>query len=186
VRAFLDRDDLNAVTAGAYRQTLRRLRLSLGDGAPLASLTGDRVAQAFATAWTGASAATWNRHLSAVRSFGVWAAREDLAAVVSRRAQVAGATRQIDPVRVDALLDRPDVPLRERTLWRLLHESAAPVTARPPRAGSSRGPADRALPRGQRGPPARATSAGRAAVRSPRTSGRERGARRDRWRRPRC
>jgi hypothetical protein len=128
VRAFLDRADLTAATARAYGQTLRRLRLSEGDGVPVAALSGDRVTQVFATAWSGASAATWNRHLSAVRTFCAWTDLDDLTAAVDRRAAVADRAQRIDPAQVDALLDRPDVALRERTLWRLLHESAAPIT----------------------------------------------------------
>jgi RNA polymerase sigma factor (sigma-70 family) len=128
VTAFLDRGDRTRATTRAYEQTLRRLRLSIGDSAPLAALTGDRVAQVFATAWGSTAAATWNRHLSAVRAFSAWAALGDLTAAVDRRAVPAGSPAPIDPARLDALLDRPDVALRERALWRLLRESGAPIT----------------------------------------------------------
>ncbi|MFJ3875988.1 sigma-70 family RNA polymerase sigma factor [Streptomyces sp. NPDC090077] len=130
---FLTRGGPDASTVHSYGQTLRRLRLDLGDQRPLASVTAEQVAAAFATAWSGTAPATWNRHRSAVRSFAAWASRADLAAGVERRTgnPAAGArprTPALDPAQLDALWSRPDLPLRERTLWLLLHESAAPVT----------------------------------------------------------
>jgi Phage integrase, N-terminal SAM-like domain len=77
-RDFLERADLDAGTLRSYGQTLRRLRLALGDELPLASLTADHVARVFGTAWADAASRTWNRHRSAVRSFGSWAALPDL------------------------------------------------------------------------------------------------------------
>ncbi|MBB2912083.1 RNA polymerase sigma factor (sigma-70 family) [Streptosporangium becharense] len=129
VQDFLGRDDLDPGTIRSYGQTLRRLRLSLGDQTPLASLTAGQVARVFATAWGGVAAATWNRHRSAVRSFGAWASLDDLAAELDRRAEARGRTEPIGPAQLEALWNRPGLSLRERTLWRLLHESAARVTA---------------------------------------------------------
>jgi integrase len=75
-----------------------------------------------------AAARTWNRHRSAARSFAAWADLPDLAAGLDRR--------EADPARVPAIPDerleslwRLDAPLRDRTLWRLLHESGAAVRA---------------------------------------------------------
>lgn len=98
---------------------------------PLAALTADAVAQAFATAWGGAAASTWNRHRSAVRSFAAWASLDDLAAGLERRAgSLPGSrSRALAGAQLDALWSRGDLPLRERTLWCLLHESAAGVKA---------------------------------------------------------
>ncbi|GGK80931.1 hypothetical protein Ppa06_56240 [Planomonospora parontospora subsp. parontospora] len=128
-REFLERGGLDAGTVRSYGQTLRRLRLAVGDRTPLASLTADHVARAFNAAWGEAAAATWNRHRSAVRSFGAWASMEHLAAGLDRRAETRPRTRGIGPAQLEVLWDRLDLPLRERTLWRLLHESAAGVTA---------------------------------------------------------
>ncbi|MCW2882296.1 MAG: polymerase sigma-70 factor, subfamily [Sphaerisporangium sp.] len=126
---FLRRDDLNAETIRSYGQTLRRMCLTLGDQMPLASLTADQVTRMFATAWGEAAAKTWNRHRSAVRSFGAWASLEHLAAGLNRRAETRPRTATIGSPQLEALWSRPDLPLRERTLWRLLHESAAGVMA---------------------------------------------------------
>ncbi|MFD1497922.1 site-specific integrase [Streptosporangium lutulentum] len=126
-RSFLGRDDLDAETIRSYGQTLRRLCLTLGDQTPLASLTADQVARAFAMAWGEAAAKTWNRHRSAVRSFGAWTSSDHLAAGLDRRAETRPRTETIGSAQLQALWSRPDLPLRERTLWRLLHESAAGV-----------------------------------------------------------
>ena len=126
---FLRRDDLDTETIRSYGQTLRRLRLSLGDQMPLASLTADDVARVFATAWSEAAAKTWNRHRSAVGSFGAWASLEHLAAGLDRRAETRTRAQAIGTPQLEALWSRTDLSLRERTLWRLLHESAAGVTA---------------------------------------------------------
>ncbi|WP_301328521.1 site-specific integrase [Goodfellowiella coeruleoviolacea] len=127
---FLARDGLDPATARSYRQTLRRLCLALGEQTPLAALTADQVARVFATAWGTAAATTWNRHRSAVRSFTAWAELDvDLAAGLDRRAETRPRAHPIDPAVLDQLFSRVDLPVRERTLWRLLHESAAGVTA---------------------------------------------------------
>lgn len=126
---FLGREDLDAATVRSYGQTLRRLRLALGDSTPLPSLTADRVARVCAAAWGAAAARTWNRHRAAVRSFGAWAGLDELAAGLERRAEPRPRTSALGPAQLDALWNTPDLPLREQTLWRLLHESGAAVKA---------------------------------------------------------
>ncbi|WP_373870314.1 site-specific integrase [Planomonospora parontospora] len=128
-REFLQRGELDAGTVRSYGQTLRRLCRAVGDRTPLASLTADDVARVFAAAWGEAAASTWNRHRSAVRSFGSWASMEHLAAGLDRRAETRPRTEGIGRAQLEALWNRLDLPLRERTLWRLLHESGAGVTA---------------------------------------------------------
>ncbi|MCX5408785.1 sigma-70 family RNA polymerase sigma factor [Streptomyces sp. NBC_00335] len=125
---FLGRADLDAATVRSYGQTLRRLRLDLGDAAPLSRLTSEEVARVCSAAWGAAAARTWNRHRSAVRSFGAWAGLDGLAAGLERRPEPRPRASALDPARLDALWSDPEVPLRERALWLLLHESAAGVT----------------------------------------------------------
>jgi RNA polymerase sigma factor (sigma-70 family) len=122
---FLARDDLDADTIRSYGQTLRRLCLTLGEQVPLESLTAEHVARVFKMTWDKAAAKTWNRHRSAVRSFSAWASLDDLAARLDRRAETRAPTRTIN---LDELW-KTDLPLRERTLWLLLSESAAGVAA---------------------------------------------------------
>ncbi|MEU7902263.1 sigma-70 family RNA polymerase sigma factor [Actinoplanes sp. NPDC049118] len=127
VRAFLARDDLGAETLRSYGQTLGRLCIALGERVPLAAVTAEQVARACTTRWGGTAAGTWNRHLSAIRSFGAWAAADDLTAGLARRAEARTRAEPIGAPDLDRLWSRADLPLRERTLWRLLHESAAGV-----------------------------------------------------------
>ncbi|MEV6209802.1 hypothetical protein [Kitasatospora sp. NPDC051914] len=58
-----------------------------------------------------------------------WAALDDLAAGLDRRPEPPATTGQIPPELLERLWALPGLPLREHTLWRLLHESAAPVQA---------------------------------------------------------
>ncbi|WP_240506560.1 sigma-70 family RNA polymerase sigma factor [Thermoactinospora rubra] len=126
VRGFLGRDDLDPQTIRSYGQTLRRLCRGLGEELPLGEVTAERVSRVFAAAWGTAAARTWNRHRSAVRSFGAWAGLGDLAAGLERRAAARTEAVAVSPGLLDAL---SGVSPRERVMWRLLHDSAAPVTA---------------------------------------------------------
>jgi integrase len=127
---FLVRRDLDRDTIRSYAQTIRWLRREFGDDVPLCGVTAERIAVVFTAAWGEAAARTWNRHRAALRSLTIWAVRRgwelgDLTAGIARRPEPRGRTRVIDRRAIAALLDRRDVPLRERTLWRLLYESAA-------------------------------------------------------------
>ncbi|MDI5975829.1 site-specific integrase [Amycolatopsis magusensis] len=123
---FLARDTLDAQTVRSYGQTLRRLRSTLGDQLPLATLTADQLTRVCTTAWGESAAKTWNRHRSALRSFAAWAGMHDIAAGLERRAETRQRTPPMAPAELEALWSG-DQPLRERTLWRLLHESGAGV-----------------------------------------------------------
>nr|WP_255440967.1 site-specific integrase [Actinoplanes sp. ATCC 53533] len=193
---FLAREDLDAATLRSYGQTLTRLCRTVGERLPLAELTAERVAEACATAWGDAAARTWNRHVSAIRSFSAWVSTADPALVAAagpalgpavgvgpgsvaglaagpavglaagpavglapgsavglapglaagtgpdlvgvrvgfatglgRRPEVGARTAPLAGPDLDGLWERADVALRERTLWRLLHESGATVRA---------------------------------------------------------
>ncbi len=105
------------------------MRRALGDRLPVDGLAPDVVAQVFATAWGPAAAKTWNRHRAALRSFGAWAGlADDPAAAIERRAEATTRCVPIAPEALAAILDDRRHALRERTFWRLLHESGAAVT----------------------------------------------------------
>ncbi|QDY76735.1 DUF6596 domain-containing protein [Streptomyces qinzhouensis] len=128
--AFLAHGGLDPASVRSYAQTLTRLRRTLGDRFPLAGLTPETVARAFDGAWSTAAPATWNRHRSAFRSFAAWVPLDPAVAEgPPRRSGAPSAVRPIAPAALGTLWDRTDLPLRERTLWRLLYESGAPVTA---------------------------------------------------------
>ncbi|WP_018683687.1 RNA polymerase sigma factor [Actinokineospora enzanensis] len=126
--AFLARDDLGPDTLRSYGQTLRRLRLTVGERVPLSAMTAAEVHRAFRSAWGTASPKTWNRHRSALRMFALWADAAHLADDLPRLAETGAPTESIPDDRLAALFDR-DLPVRERVLWLLLRESAAPVRA---------------------------------------------------------
>ncbi|WP_433726427.1 sigma-70 family RNA polymerase sigma factor [Actinoplanes sp. CA-051413] len=137
VAEFLARD-LDAATVRSYGQTLTRLCRAVGAGMPLALLTAEQVSQACAAAWGDAAPRTWNRHVAAIRSFSRWtsataadnsAKTADIAAGLERRPETGGRTEALSGPALDRLWVRADVGLRERTLWRLLHESGAGVGA---------------------------------------------------------
>ncbi|MFJ8743793.1 DUF6596 domain-containing protein [Embleya sp. NPDC127516] len=130
IDAFLAQDRLAPATARSYGQTLWRLRLSLGVGLPLASLTAEQIADAFRVSWGGVAAATWNRHRSAVRAFGAWTHTPGLDAAIPQRTPEHRPAPTPAPVRTGtAWPGDAEAPLRERTLWTLLRESGATVTA---------------------------------------------------------
>jgi hypothetical protein len=116
----------NAATARSYGQTLGRLGKTLGTEMPLNALSPDDITRVFALAWNKVAPKTWNRHRAAIRSFSEWAELDDLAATIERRPETQATTAPINPADLNALWAR-ELPLRERTLWRLLHESSAGV-----------------------------------------------------------
>jgi integrase len=75
--------------------------------------------------------ATWNRNRAAVVSWLNWCATRkrwaapQLPADAERRKEHADATRALPRASIERLLSRRDIPLREKTLWRMLYETAA-------------------------------------------------------------
>lgn len=133
VAAFL-REVNNSHTARSYGIALRALAAELGTGVPVAVLDDevvvDRVATWFAGRWGGAAAATANARLDGLRSAaGWWRAQGWITGNplrrTRRRPRTPDRTRSLDKTDVESLLSRPHLPIRERTLWRLLYETAA-------------------------------------------------------------
>ncbi len=120
VERFLAREDLSAASRRSYGQTLHRLVRALGDVRPLSSLDAEGLGSVLTTTWGAASAATWNRHRSTLRSFAAWLGRPELAVGLAAR-DVAGRPEASAP-------PMPDGPLRERALWAVLADSGASVT----------------------------------------------------------
>ena len=130
VEAFLVGRDLAAATRRTYRQALTPLVEALDGDRPVTGLDPDRVAAVFAERWDGCAAATWNTRRVAVQAFTSWCAErwplgaDPLAEVAPRRRQ-ADNTRAIPLEDLEELWRRRSVPLREKTLWRMLYETAA-------------------------------------------------------------
>jgi integrase/recombinase XerC/integrase/recombinase XerD len=127
----LNRRDLRPRSRALYGQTLSRLVAEVGSDVPLEQVQFAEV-QAFLDRWYGTAApATWNLNLAAVRSFVGYARRQawledDPTAGIERRHLRANPDLRVIPrAELDAVWRRADVPLREKTLWRLLYDSAA-------------------------------------------------------------
>ena len=143
VEAFLVAHDRtgawSAGTAVKYRQSLTILGTRLAEGpigASVAALDTPHGAADLAVAFTAAFAtlapATRARHLAALRSaLGWWRARgwlvTDPTAGWARPKIARDHSRALTPEQI-ATLWRLDVGLREKTLWRLLYETAARAT----------------------------------------------------------
>ena len=118
-------------TRRAYSGVLDRLTADLGPARQLADVPGDEIADALRRLWGGCAPATWNRNRAAVVSWLNWCATRkrwpapQLPGDAERRKERSDRTRALPRSRVERLLSRRDIPLRERTLWRMLYETAA-------------------------------------------------------------
>ncbi|MGH3120946.1 MAG: tyrosine-type recombinase/integrase [Streptosporangiaceae bacterium] len=118
-----------ATTARTYAGTLGRMAGVLGRDRLLADVTDEEMAEAAVVLWGALAARTWNRHLATVGSFLSWCRRHgwpagDLELRADRRAEPDDDTKAIPLPELERLWARPDIPLRERALWRLLYDSA--------------------------------------------------------------
>lgn len=118
-------------TRRVYASTLRALRAGLGDSTGTAALEPQQVAGWFTGQWAQAAPATWNRNLDAIRSAQrywqdqQWMTAIDLTSALRRRQRAADRSRALSRADVERLLTREDISIRERTLWRMLYETAA-------------------------------------------------------------
>jgi len=129
VEAFLAERDLSAGTRRKYRETLELLE-AYAEGDSVADVSGRQLVRFMSSRWRGSAPATWNRQRACLRSFFAYCARqrwivEDPSEALERRRVPADETRAIPHAELEKLWGRRDVPLRERTLWRLLYETAA-------------------------------------------------------------
>ena len=123
-------------TQRAYRSTLRALAAEFappGTRFEVAGLDGEdsaeRLTAWFTGQWNGRAAATSNRHLDALRSAAAfWAGQgwltTDPTRRLRRRGRAPDRTRALPAADIEALLSL-DVPIREKTLWTMLYETAA-------------------------------------------------------------
>ncbi|MGH3259770.1 MAG: tyrosine-type recombinase/integrase [Streptosporangiaceae bacterium] len=120
----------------AYRSALRALAAEFapsGTRFEVAELDDDgnveRLMTWFTARWGGRAAATFNRHLDALRSASsFWTSQgwltSDPTRRLRRRGRAPDRTRALGAADIEALLGM-DVPIREKTLWTMLYETAA-------------------------------------------------------------
>ncbi|MFI7708830.1 tyrosine-type recombinase/integrase [Nonomuraea sp. NPDC049480] len=129
VARFLDRYRDEPGTAGTYAETLTHLLAAAGQNAPIAELGPPLYAVVMAR-WDERAPATWNKHLSALRSFAAYAIRNewivaDPARHLERRKITQRDDQAVPQARLEALFTDDRNALRERVLWRLLYDTAA-------------------------------------------------------------
>lgn len=132
VDGFLgDRDVCaNGNTRRSYRQVLDRVAGVLGPGRVISDVFDDELADALVALWGDAAPSTWNQRRAAVRSWVEWGVRygypmPSLPPSNRRRKVNTDDTRAVDRVAIERLFQRRDLPIRERTLWMMLYETAA-------------------------------------------------------------
>jgi integrase/recombinase XerD len=130
VDAFLDQYDLARSTRRVYRASLAGLVAELSPATAVGELSGPKVAGWFRDRYASAAPATWNRELATLRAAVGWWRRRGWLAVdptgdLERHRVQVDRTRALTRGQLERLFARRDLPLRERTLWRLLYETAA-------------------------------------------------------------
>ncbi|MER7517763.1 site-specific integrase [Streptomyces sp. NPDC126499] len=133
VQAAADRylDALNNPnTARNYGIGIRKTVEHIGAGRPLDSIADDEVGQALEQLWGLAAVNTWNARRAAVQSWFTWCQERGYGGP-----SVPPWSKRITPpdsdtparskAEIDRLIGRRDIHLREKTLWRMLYETAA-------------------------------------------------------------
>jgi integrase len=121
----------NPNTRRAYATVIDKLTAQLDPARQFADLDGSEIAHALVTLWGDAAPSTWNRNRAAVGSWLAWChtvkrwPTPGLPADCERRAERADHTHDLPKRAIDRQLSRRDIPLREKTLWRMLYETAA-------------------------------------------------------------
>lgn len=134
VDAFLSAREFTPSTRKSYRLTLDALGAVLDPQLMTERVEARDLADAHATLWAERAPATWNRARSTVEAFLRWLGRQEwtgrevagrYAELVERRKVPDGPPRAVEYSVLERLWTRQGVPLRERTLWRMLYETAA-------------------------------------------------------------
>jgi integrase len=120
----------SAGTKRVYGAVLHRFAGQFADAAAVAGLDAAEVTEWFTSQWGQRAPDTWNTALSAIRAATGYGAEQgwltiDPTAALRRRRPRPDRSRALGRGDVDELLTREDIPLRERTLWRMLYETAA-------------------------------------------------------------
>jgi integrase len=129
VAGYLDAGDFTRSSRTTYRRVLEGMARELGPERAVAELAADQLAAWFARTRDAYMPTSWNRDRVIVRAF-VRHLQDHGAAVelpaIGHRRICPDTTRALSRADVARILQAP-APLRERTLWWLLYESAARV-----------------------------------------------------------
>lgn len=129
--ATLDHPE-TASTRRVYGNTSRAMVSHLGEDTAVADITAAQLGAWFTSRWAAAKPATWDTNRGALRSLlnyceaqGWIASAADLIRGVEARKVPENNSRALTRAAVEELLTRKDIAIRERTLWRMLYETAA-------------------------------------------------------------
>ncbi|MEA2231585.1 MAG: integrase/recombinase XerD [Solirubrobacteraceae bacterium] len=126
IDTFLSQPDMPPNTRRSYATTLRLIEREIGEEPLNAPLLTAIVTQR----WDQSSPATWNLRVATVGSFLAYVREQALLEIpgelrLRRRREHHDNTRSIPIASLDRLWQRREIPIRERTLWRMLYETAA-------------------------------------------------------------
>ena len=116
-------------TRRTYGRVLRWIVTEFGSNSD-PEMHAERFAAWFTARWGERSPSTWNVSLDAIRSAAAYWLRNgwitaDPSRMLARRKPRPDRSRALSAAEVEQLLTREDISLRERTLWRMLYETAA-------------------------------------------------------------
>nr|WP_210167986.1 site-specific integrase [Streptomyces sp. SID4946] len=102
----------------------------LGEARPLASVADDEIGEALELLWGSAAVNTWNSRRAGVLSWLGWCRERGyegpMVPVWAKRLSVPDSeTPARSKMAIDRLVARREVHLREKTLWRMLYETAS-------------------------------------------------------------
>lgn len=119
----------NPSTVRSYGVGVGKTAERIGEGRPLGLVADDEVGEALELLWGTAAVNTWNARRAAVLSWLGWCAEygyegPGVPGWTKRLAVPESETPARSKMAVDRLIARREVHLREKTLWRMLYESA--------------------------------------------------------------
>jgi integrase len=102
----------------------------IGETRPLGSVADDEIGEALEQLWGSGAVNTWNTRRAAVQSWLAWCRERgydgpSVPIWAKRLAPPDSDTPAHSKPEIDRLLGRRDIHLREKTLWRMLYETAA-------------------------------------------------------------
>jgi len=121
----------NPNTRRAYAGVIDKVAGELGSARHLADVSDAEIPSILERLWATAGEATWNRNRAAVNAWLTWCRDKQgwpapsLPATCERRKERVDATKDLPKAAIERQLSRRDVALREKTLWRMLYETAA-------------------------------------------------------------
>lgn len=120
----------NPNTIRSYAIAVGKTVDRLGERRPLATVADDEVGEALESLWGRAAVGTWNARRAAVGSWLAWCCERGHQAPAvpgwTKRLAVPDSETPAQPrLAIDRLIARREVAIREKTLYRMLYETAA-------------------------------------------------------------